>query len=514
MKWWRLAAAMLVVAGLSVGGPATLARASQAPWVPPSYGTGADVRDLVESGSVDVSQWAGGTATNEAAPPQSWYSGNNWCAMWATFSWINGKLYASEERSLGSGVSLVGSTQACAVKVGLMSWAAPTFAGQVQNKCGANWVNASLSYEYDSTNGKYRVIFNPCNGQVPPTEVRAATKSGTEASTGYSYYRVGWHVVMPTTVSIQLVCYANGVVHTEVGSASGASCASGTMVGGSVIVNGSAVGSWQPPQSDAGKVAACLENGCQPFVVLPSGECPIPVPGYPDWGALMNLSADCLDIREGQKPMPDDDDGKITCEWRQPPNGPVVPDPGPIKLTPEDCAEFIQKMVQPQSQPVDQDNFGPLKDAIVQVKRAVDAVRQAVESGFSKLQAALIGESVAPFPAPEPIPLPTTGPPAPGAADQMKEKFSPWVNALQGLIDAFNVPDPGCEGAGFWIPYPVNKTIHPFDACTEPWTTVARVFKAGLSVVLVVTGGIGCFRLLGAALGYHTGQGGEGGGES
>ena len=95
-----------------------------------------------------------------------------------------------------------------------------------------------------------------------------------------------------------------------------------------------------------------------------------------------------------------------------------------------------------------------------------------------------------------------------GLRDGLVSKFQPWIDAWNGVIGGFDVGSPGCQGPAWTLGAPLNKTVHPFDACDEPMSTVAAVFKAALSVAAVVAGLMGCTRVLLSAIGLQIGKGG------
>lgn len=95
-----------------------------------------------------------------------------------------------------------------------------------------------------------------------------------------------------------------------------------------------------------------------------------------------------------------------------------------------------------------------------------------------------------------------------GEGSDLAEKFQPWIDSVEGLIGAFNQPDPGCEGPSWRLVFgtAVDVTLQPFKACEDPMKRVAALTKAGLMAVLIVGGALACVRILMAGIGLQTGQ--------
>lgn len=84
----------------------------------------------------------------------------------------------------------------------------------------------------------------------------------------------------------------------------------------------------------------------------------------------------------------------------------------------------------------------------------------------------------------------------------------PWGDAIGGLFGKLGGSGSGCEGPA--VPFPISdppKTLHPFNACDQPMSTVAGIAYAFSTVAVVVFGAIAGLKVLGSAFGFHVGFG-------
>jgi hypothetical protein len=82
------------------------------------------------------------------------------------------------------------------------------------------------------------------------------------------------------------------------------------------------------------------------------------------------------------------------------------------------------------------------------------------------------------------------------------------------VVGALNVPSPGgsCAGPDYTFTNPVShsaQTLHPFDSCSSPMSTIAMISRAALQVGVWVAGVLLAFRVLAAAFGVRVSAGEE-----
>lgn len=142
---------------------------------------------------------------------------------------------------------------------------------------------------------------------------------------------------------------------------------------------------------------------------------------------------------------------------------------------------------------------------------AINGVIEAIETGFRGLfdrwDQGLPGDGGGGGEGPGPGDV---GPGDIGDPGDITSKFTPWTDALGDVIGGANRGDPGCKGPRVhFVMSGVVFDSYPLDACTAPMSTVAALCNAGIAVMVVVSGGLACIRIIASAFGLQTGQRGD-----
>jgi hypothetical protein len=83
---------------------------------------------------------------------------------------------------------------------------------------------------------------------------------------------------------------------------------------------------------------------------------------------------------------------------------------------------------------------------------------------------------------------------------------SPWFGAVGPLFTGLGGSAGGCAGPAVTFPM-TSTTVHPFDACSSPMSTVASISYAFTSVAVIVLGGLAGLRAVGMGFGFNVGFG-------
>lgn len=79
-----------------------------------------------------------------------------------------------------------------------------------------------------------------------------------------------------------------------------------------------------------------------------------------------------------------------------------------------------------------------------------------------------------------------------------------WFSAITGLFGGLGGSGGGCSGPEVTFSMVgINKTMHPFDACSAPMSTVASISYAFSTVLVIVFGALAGVKALGSAFGFQ-----------